>query len=315
MVPAVKKVLQRTMVLGAGLLGAGGLWAAGDAMRSAEVEAITRDMKLVANADLDVDGDGTPEEVFFFKDGTNGGGFYAVRTKGKLLKQVACVYLEGHTPTEATVAGKDLTLTLEKEEKPLTLTMGKDVGITGGEGDPFADPKIVASSSLKGADHAPGNVFDGDLGTSWSEGKDGTGIGETLSVEFRKPAAVGLMGVFNGRGTNAKDFKDVNRVRKAVVEVSTPSNVGDSSANLDFADLGIDSGGHKVEASFNNRPEFRWFRVTEEDVLRLTIHVESVFLGDRKDDTHISEVAFCQMLADTKVKQLLKRKRPAAAKP
>ncbi len=139
-------------------------------------------------------------------------------------------------------------------------------------------------------------------------------IGESITLEFKEAHRRGDARGFQ-RPRRRQGVQDANRLRKALVEVSTPSSVRDSSANLDFADLGIVSGGHKVDVAFNNRPEFRWFRVTEEDVLRLTLHVEAVYLGDKKDDTHISEMALCQMLPDTKVKQLMKRKKPAAPKP
>lgn len=288
------------------------VWAAPDVMRSPEAEALQRDFKVIKTVDADVDGDGKNEHVILFKDQSNGGGLLLMKQRGSAFRQLGCLYLEGHTPLDAELTGKDLAVSLEKIEKPLLLTLGKELGLRDGDGDPFAGVKLSASSSLKGGEHAPANAYDQDLTTSWAEGKDGTGIGESLTLEFKKPLAIGMVGIFSGAGASPKEFKDANRMRRGVLEMQSPSNVGDDSANLDFADLGIESGGHKTEVAFANKPEMKFVRLTEEDVVRLTIRVESVYLGDHKDDTHITEVSLCQLLVDSQVQQLLKKKKPAA---
>ncbi|MBI5495667.1 MAG: hypothetical protein HY904_11635 [Deltaproteobacteria bacterium] len=285
--------------------------AAGDVTTAPQVEALVRDFAVVKTAELDVDGDGQPESAVIFRDADNGGGLLALRWVKGNWRQVACVYLEGHLPVDASVTARELAFTFEGNDKPLVLDLGKDVGLVDREGDPFAGITVTASSSLKG-EFAPRAAFDGDVTTSWAEGKDGTGIGESISFEFKKPVHLGLVGVFTGRGTSAKDFKDNNRIRKAILETFTPSNVGDSSANLDFADLGIASGGHVAEVQLANKPELKFFRLTEEDVVKFTLRVDSVYLGDKKDDTHVAEVMFCPHIPEAQVKALAKKKRAAA---
>jgi hypothetical protein len=288
-------------------------WAAPDVLRSPEGEALQRDFKVLKTVEADLDGDGKAEHLLLFRDQGNGGGLMMMKARGSAFRQLGCLYLEGHTPLDAELNGKDLAVTLENIEKPLLLTVGKELGLRDGEGDPFAGVKVTASSTLKGGEHAAANAYDQALTTSWAEGKDGTGIGESLTLEFKKPVAVGMVGIFSGAAGSAKEFKESNRMRRAVLEVQSPSNVGDDSANLDFADLGIESGGHKAEVALANKQEMKFVRLTEEDVVRLTIRVESVYLGDKKDDTHITEVSVCQLLVDSQVQQLLKKKKPAAS--
>jgi hypothetical protein len=286
-------------------------WGGPDVMTTPEAEALARDFRIVKMVALDVDGDGAPEPVLVFQDPGNGGGLLVMKSGGSSYRQVACVYLEGHAPLDATLDGKDLAVTLERADRPLLLTPGRELAWRGGEGDPFARTRVSATSSLPGGAHGPGQAWDQDLSTSWAEGKDGTGIGEALVLEWPRPVAVGLLGIFSGAGPTAKEFKEANRMRRGVVEVRTTSDVGDDGANIDFADLGIASSGRKVEVSFGNKPEFRFARVTEEDVVKLTLRVESVYLGDRRDDTHVTEVSLCQLLADSRVRHMLQRKKPA----
>ncbi len=88
--------------------------------------------------------------------------------------------------------------------------------------------------------------------------------------------------------------------------------MGDESAGIDFADLGIDMGGDRIEFSLENRPEVRYLRVDKRDVKVIKLRIESVYLGNRRDDTHIAEFEIIPMLS---LRETLDRARPMAKAP
>lgn len=281
---------------------------------SPAVDAIARDYQLLNMVDGDVDGDGKLETFMLFADGKEGSGVLVMGTHEGAVRYRGCVYLDGVVAQDVAVVGKDLTLQLllDGVVKPYVLTVGKDVGLRGGEGDPVADAKVTASSEHKGGMNTPARAVDQDVGTSWAEGSDGTGIGETLTFQFARPFALALVGVFPGDGRGLKEFKDANRVRHLSVEVQDPAQAGDEKAGIDFADLGITAHGARTEMKFANKPEMKFVRVSEEHAQKVILHVDAVYLGDKKDDTHIAEVAFCQLVTDARIKADLRRNKRVA---
>lgn len=80
--------------------------------------------------------------------------------------------------------------------------------------DPAASSVLPADSS---ASYGPENVVDGDPGTSWSEGVDGSGIGETLFVPLYTPRVEGdpHLYILPGWGGSASTRERNNRVARA----------------------------------------------------------------------------------------------------
>ncbi|MEW5854836.1 MAG: hypothetical protein AB2A00_39030 [Myxococcota bacterium] len=282
-----------------------------------EYEALARDYRITKVLDVDLDGDVLKETLLAFRDrqddGNTAGGILVLKQKGGVLRNAGCVLLEDTYPADVGVQGKELNLQLARGDRaaddlrPLTLTLGKELGLRGDAGDPFGGIKLKASSTVRTDNADVKNVYDQDITTSWAEGASGTGIGESLTFEFPKPVGVGLMAVYPGKGTGQRDFRDFNRIHRAVLEVSTQSTTGDTSANLDFADLGIDLAGNKTEVSFANKPEMRFIKVAEPEVVKMVLRVDSVYLGDRKDDTHVAEVAFCSLLSSGEIQELSRK--------
>jgi hypothetical protein len=288
-------------------------WAADEYKATLEYEALARDYKITKAFEEDADGDILKEAYVAFKDrqddATTGGGVLVLKMRSGALRPWACIYLETGYPADLTVAagGKEWSLSVARGDrapddvKPLTLVVGKDVPVRGEPGDPFLGMKILASSTARSENVDVKYLYDQDVNTGWAEGASGTGIGESLTFEFKKAVGLGLVAMFSGKGTNPRDFRDYNRVHRAVLDISTQSNLGDTSANLDFADLGITSAGNKLDVTFPNRPEFKFIKVAEPEVLKAVFRIDSVYLGDRKDDTHVSEVFFCPLLSDAEL--------------
>lgn len=287
-----------------------------------EYEALARDYKILKVVEADLDGDDRKDSLVVFKDrqedSSTGGGFLVFRMKSGSMLPAGCLYLEDLYPADLSASGKEVVITLARGGRSgdgpgrLTLVVGKDVGLRGEPGDLLAGMKITASSTLRTEPADVKFVYDQDVDTSWAEGAAGTGIGESLTFEFKKPVGMGLVGVFPGKGTGAKDFRDFNRIHRAVLELNTQSTTGDTSANLDFADLGIDLTGNKMEVSFANRPEMKFIKVSEPEVVKIVLRIDSVYLGDRKDDTHVAEVFLCPMLGTSEIQARLKKKAKSA---
>ena len=246
----------------------------------------------------DLDGDGRDETVVCYKENlatTNTGSGVAVYAgRGAQQKPVWHVQLFQVQCEKVRVANKKLGILLEGG-KQLALTYGEDLHFFGQKQSPVL-PKTVKSSSSVGSQHGPQKAFDNDLSTSWAEGAEGTGIGQFVSVRFEKPIDVAALGVFCGDGSNQRSFFDRNRVHRGSIEAKTEADLGDTAAGFDFASLGIDAIGDRIEFNCENRPEVNYIPVNKRGVVELEVRIESVYLGDKKDDTHISEVEIIQRL-------------------
>ncbi len=240
----------------------------------------------------DLDGDGRDETVVCYRENlatTNqSGGLAVYGGKGQNQKPLWHVQLDKTLCEKVRVNGRKLGVLLANK-KQLVLTHGEEIRFRGEKGSPIT-PKSVKASSTAGSQNAPAKAFDNDLSTSWAEGADGTGIGQFITVRLEKATDLGAVGVFCGDGTNQRSFFDRNRVHRGSIEAKTEADLGDSDAGFDFASLGIDAIGDRVEFSCENRPEMTYVPFNKRGVVELEVRIESVYLGDKKDDTHIAEI-------------------------
>jgi len=83
-------------------------------------------------------------------------------------------------------------------------------------------------------------------------------------------------------------------------------------SDVDFEeDLGLGLYGDRVELSFSNRPVMRYFRLDRKSSLSLELKITSVLLGERNDDTYISEVDLVELIPATSQPD----SKPTGAKP
>ncbi len=247
----------------------------------------------------DVDGDATAETVVCYREdvGRTAQRSGIVILKGKAPDQMPVfhVQLDSALCEKVRIANGKVGILLQGKQQ-LVWSYGDQIKFRRNPGGLYATATIKASSAMDPS-HAADRAVDGDLTTSWAEGAAGTGIGQTLTVRFAKPTDVGAIGIFAGSAVSSRAFFDANRIHRGSIEAKTSSDMGDSASGLDFASLGIDSIGDRSEFTCENKPLVTYVDVQKKDVVELQIRVESVYLGDKRDETHIAELDIVPLLS------------------
>ncbi len=262
------------------------------------LNALTTAYVLLDLTTGDLDGDGRDETVLCYRQDLattdQGSGIAVLQGKGADAKPVFHVQLEGALCEKVRVNGKRLGILLAGN-KQLTWTYGEEIRFRNEKAAPVVIKTIAASSTLDSA-HGAAKAVDNDLTTSWAEGAQGTGIGQSLTLRLEKAVDVGAVAVYCGDGSNQRAFFDRNRLHRGSIETKTDADLGDTAAGIDFSTLGIDSIGDRIEFSCENKPQVTYIHVGRKDVLQIVVRVDSVYLGDKKDDTHIAEVEIVPLL-------------------
>lgn len=239
----------------------------------------------------DLDGDGRDETVVCYREGPTttqaGSGVAVFAGRGPRERPLFHTQLEGAPCEKVRVNGRKLGVLLEGH-KQLVWTLGEELKLRTDPRSPIHAKAVTASSHA--GQNVPTRAFDGDVSTSWAEGADGTGIGQTITITLDAPVDIGAVGIFCGEGSGLRSFFDNNRVHRGSIEAKTEADLGDTAAGFDFASLGIDALGDRVEFSCENRPELTYVALHKRGVVELEVRIESVYLGDKKDDTHIAEI-------------------------
>jgi hypothetical protein len=290
------------------------------------LNALTTAYVLVDLQTGDLDGDGKPETAVCYReslDNTNAlSGIAILSPKGDVATPVFHVQLEPSCE-KVRINGRKLGILLATktgEKKQLVWTYGTEIKFRG-QGDRLSGSAVRATTSMPG--NEPAKAFDGDLSTAWAEGKAGTGIGQSITIRFPRPTDVGALAVFGGDGTGKRGYLDNNRIHRGSVEAKTEADLGDVQAGIDFKTLGIESIGDRVEFELENRPEVKYLPIHKKGVVELQLRIDSVFLGDKRDDTRVAEIEIVPMLtlaetldAATSLKNVAKdEKKPATAAP
>ena len=71
----------------------------------------------------------------------------------------------------------------------------------------------------------PRNVFDGNIKTSWCEGKPGDGIGEYIAITLSGYMGITSISVFNGSGKSEESYYNNNRVASLRITSDTGGSV------------------------------------------------------------------------------------------
>jgi hypothetical protein len=264
------------------------------------ISALAEDFTVLGFSQGDLDGDGTREKAVCYRDpedtGRSMGGLVIFSGEGPQVRHRFHVRLDRTVCEKVTISKRTLTMELHTrlsgrlEKKRLVWTLGKDFDFAGGKRHPLAGMTVEATSSPRGGRHRAQAAVDGSLSSSWAEGKDGTGVGEELSLSWKKPVHIGLVGIFGGSSLDRREFEADNRLHRASLEIQTESDVGDVEADLNFADLGIDIMGDRQEFELENEARPVYIEVNKKDARGLSLRIESVYLGGRTDDTHVAEV-------------------------
>lgn len=262
------------------------------------LNALTTAFVLLDLTTGDLNGDGRDDTVMCYRENLattdQGSGIAILSGNGPDAKPVFQVQLDGANCEKVRINGRKLGILLAGN-KQLTWTYGDEIRFRGDHSSSVPNKAqvvikgVTATSTLDSA-HAAKNIIDNELSTSWAESASGTGIGETVTVRFGRPSDIAFVGIYSGDGSNSRAFFDKNRLHRGSIETKTDADLGDSAAGVDFSSLGIDSIGDRIEFTCENKPQVTYVKVGRKDVMELTIRIDSVYLGDKKDDTHISEI-------------------------
>jgi hypothetical protein len=263
------------------------------------MQAITQSFVIIDMSGGDIDGDGKDELAICYREQPHGsggqkGGVILFADSTGNSKPLFHSQLDEAPCEKVAVQGRQLVLQLPGK-KQLTWTYGAEIRFRSDASSPFAGMAVKASSQADAA-HAGKAAIDGDLNTSWGEGAPGTGIGQTLLLTLPKPMFVGVVGVVCGDVSGTRPFFDNNRVHRGSIEAKTGDDLGDTAAGVDFASLGIATIGDRVEFTCENRPGVTYVNVNRRDVREIELRVDSVYLGDKKDETRVAEVEIVPVL-------------------
>ena len=146
--------------------------------------------------------------------------------------------------------------------------------------------KATASSTYPGGDgvsYEPKNVNDGKVSTVWTEGADGAGMGESISIALKGGAQeVTGFKIWNGNWYTQDFFDRHNRIKEVLVEFS------DGTTER-----------HQLEDGFKPQTiRFEKPHTTE----YVTLKIKGKYGGNTFDDTCISEVRLFDDAPDSAVK-------------
>lgn len=249
----------------------------------------------------DLDGDGKDETALCYEDPTwtSHVGLVVLKRDRRMLHPVFHAVVE-LTCEKVKIASGRVGIQQDKGARgppQIVWKYGTQLVFAGQEGHPTRGSRASASSELQGGGVTlPAGTLDGNLATSWAEGASGTGIGETLTVKLPQKLHIAYIGIFGGHGGGERAFYDHNRIHRGSIKTQTADDLGDEDTGLDFADLGLDIGGDRLEFDIDNRPKLEYVRVDKKDVEQIELRIESVYLGQRRDDTHVAEIEIVPLL-------------------
>lgn len=123
--------------------------------------------------------------------------------------------------------------------------------------------------SKKGNYYGADNLIDSDMETTWQEGEEDGGIGQSINFTFNEPAIISAMCIYNGKQTNNEAFYENNRIASfTIFEYSLSVQLPDS-----------------MEAQYI---------IFENPLLedQVTLTLQSIFGGSKWNDTCITEIIF-----------------------
>jgi hypothetical protein len=249
----------------------------------------------------DLDGDGADETALCYEDPTwtDHVGLVVLKRNRGSLSPVFHAVVE-LTCEKVKIASGRVGVQQEKGARgppQVVWKYGTQLVFAGAEGHPTRGTRATASSELSGGGVTlPAGTIDGNLATSWAEGASGTGIGETVTLRLPQKLHVAYIGVFGGHGGGERAFYDHNRIHRGSIKTQTADDLGDEDTGIDFADLGLEIGGDRLEFDIDNRPKLEYVRVDKKDVEQIELRIESVYLGQRRDDTHVAEIEIVPLL-------------------
>ncbi|EMY70827.1 NADase-type glycan-binding domain-containing protein [Leptospira vanthielii] len=138
---------------------------------------------------------------------------------------------------------------------------------------PLNPPSITSSSQLlpKSKKYTPIFVMDGKLKTSWVEGAEGEGIGESLQIKYKTPINFRSLSIYNGFG-DPKLWAANNRIKK--LKIST------EEGNEEIVTLKDSLSLQMIEFKSELRAK------------EISLTIQEVYKGTNSENTAIAELVF-----------------------
>jgi len=141
--------------------------------------------------------------------------------------------------------------------------------------------------------YSSNNLIDQNMSTAWVEGKNDSGIGETISIEFNEANILGVL-LINGYMKNKKIFEANNRLKKVRIDYTykfmydLKSPVKENSIILNIPNRSFNKYSSKIFAPFSNL--LTQYSDAYLRIYNMKITILDVYPGDKYNDTCISEI-------------------------
>ena len=146
--------------------------------------------------------------------------------------------------------------------------------------DKSETPKIVSvetSSMLSDAKeenkYSGFKMFDGDPRTSWVEGKDDEGIGESVTIVISPPVKADALEIMPGY-FDSRYWASNNRIASLVLIIAD--------------DVGVE---HGLEVTLEDSMRPQTIEIGSQSIWKIHLKIESVYSGDRWNDTCLAELS------------------------
>lgn len=161
-----------------------------------------------------------------------------------------------------------------EEDVPLTASFMEEEDFSQFTWQEVKDIDASASSVLiseNNKSYEASNMLDDDPDTNWQEGEEGNGEGTVLTFHFTEPVALGGIELLNGNGSSEKKYFANNRAKEITLQM----------------------GAKKVNYTLNDQYGSQFIELSPcGETQELTITIDSVYNGDKYDDTCISDIRF-----------------------
>ncbi len=158
---------------------------------------------------------------------------------------------------------------------------------------------VIATSELVEAQfegrylYPPINILDGDFDSTWCEAdKNGSGIGESITVEFAEPVSFDEIQIVNGFAS--KDYYEKNNRIKSITLTQTASKTELKDWDSEKSQFNVETKNHfqqKVYYLEDGIPDWQPIKFElPQTAQTITIKIDDIYKGEKYDDTCLDDI-------------------------
>lgn len=175
-------------------------------------------------------------------------------------------------PDDTTAEAKDIVI--EEQDIPLTASYIEPDSFEQLSFVEVTGVSALASSVLqseKNKSYEAENLLDGNPASNWQEGEEGNGEGTVLTFQFEEPVEISGIELLNGNGVSEQKYFANNRPKTLTIQLGT----------------------RKVNYTLNDQFGSQFIELSPcGETKELAITIDSVYEGDKYEDTCISDIKF-----------------------